>query len=394
MEAFERELQSAPDDTTIKNVVTDVAMGGGDEELFERKLSKEEKKAAAKAKRDKRKKTSKEKNNSKEDNNNGDTTDDISKVLQSVKKDTNQDDETAAAVIINDGVNHAAADALAKSDGTVCTFSTSRKGIDARSRDINVQNFTLQHRGAVLLDHTAVILNHGNRYGLVGRNGTGKSTLLKAVSARAVPVPDHIDIFILDQEVPASDTQTALDMVMSVDKERLQLEQQAEELNDILTRLSEQQQQQQDVVAGDNSGGAENGGDDNNNNNTMSLDEQQEQVLEAVTAVYDRLDALDAATAEVRARSILRGLGFTHEMQSKLTRDFSGGWRMRVALARALFLQPMCLLLDELSFCLFCVCGSNFHSQACHDGMNLFGFRSTHTYLYSLLLLFFFVCVS
>jgi ATP-binding cassette subfamily F protein 2 len=56
---------------------------------------------------------------------------------------------------------------------------------------------------------------------------------------------------------------------------------------------------------------------------------------------------MDATTAEVRARTILKGLGFTHEMQSKMTKDFSGGWRMRVALARALFIKPVCLLLDE-----------------------------------------------
>ena len=78
-----------------------------------------------------------------------------------------------------------------------------------------------------------------------------------------------------------------------------------------------------------------------------TLEEQQQNVMEALNIVYERLDALDASTAEVRARQILRGLGFTHEMQEKFTADFSGGWRMRVSLARALFIQPMCLLLDE-----------------------------------------------
>ena len=63
--------------------------------------------------------------------------------------------------------------------------------------------------------------------------------------------------------------------------------------------------------------------------------------MEALNSVYERLDALDASTAEVRARSILKGLGFTHEMQEKKTKDFSGGWRMRVSLARALFIQPV-----------------------------------------------------
>ena len=63
--------------------------------------------------------------------------------------------------------------------------------------------------------------------------------------------------------------------------------------------------------------------------------------------LYERLEELDSATAEVRASSILHGLGFTPKMQQMTTKEFSGGWRMRVALARALFLQPTCLILDE-----------------------------------------------
>lgn len=56
-----------------------------------------------------------------------------------------------------------------------------------------------------------------------------------------------------------------------------------------------------------------------------------------------RLDQLDSSTTEARAGRILHGLGFTKEMQAKKTRDFSGGWRMRIALARALFMNPTCL---------------------------------------------------
>ncbi|XP_071966119.1 ATP-binding cassette sub-family F member 2-like [Antedon mediterranea] len=173
-------------------------------------------------------------------------------------------------------------------------------------RDLKIINFSLTFHGVELFGDTTVELNCGRRYGLMGPNGCGKSTFLNVIGNREVPIPDHMDIFHLTSEMRASD-KTALDCVKEVDEERIRLEKEAEEL-------------------------AHDDGD-----------EAQERLLD----IYDRLEELDASKAEVQGARILDGLGFTADMMNTKTKDFSGGWRMRIALARALFIRPHILLLDE-----------------------------------------------
>mgnify|MGYP001807258387 FL=1 len=78
-----------------------------------------------------------------------------------------------------------------------------------QSRDIQIDSFTLLYHGHELLQDSKLELNYGRRYGLLGLNGCGKSTMLKALAAREVPIPEHIDMYLLDREMPASD-KTAL----------------------------------------------------------------------------------------------------------------------------------------------------------------------------------------
>ena len=163
-EEFEKSLQDTPDELFVKDQVSSAAMGGGDDSHYEKKLTKEEKKALAKAKREAKKKAKQQTNSVQGENTSA--ADLAQQALQSAKEGLLTRKET--------GVNNAAADLLA-AEGTICTFSTSRKGVDERSRDINIQNFTLQHKGMVMLDHSEIVLNHGNRYGLIGRNGEYRS---------------------------------------------------------------------------------------------------------------------------------------------------------------------------------------------------------------------------
>ncbi|XP_009617740.1 ABC transporter F family member 1 [Nicotiana tabacum] len=173
------------------------------------------------------------------------------------------------------------------------------------SRDIRIQSLSVTFHGHDLIVDSELELNYGRRYGLLGLNGCGKSTLLTAIGLRELPIPEHMDIFHLSREIDASDM-SALEAVINCDEERLKLEKEAE------------------ALAGQDDGGGE-----------------------QLERIYERLEAMDAATAEKRAAEILFGLGFDKKMQAKKTCDFSGGWRMRISLARALFMNPTILLLDE-----------------------------------------------
>ena len=165
-EQFERDLQNQPEYAEkVKDATAAVAMGGGDEQVFEKKMTKEEKKAAKKAAREAKRKA--KKGDEDDDKQGKGGTVDIAKAVASTKEVIAEADNPLANDY-DDGIDHEQADQLA-SEGTICTFATSKKGVDSRSRDINVQNFTLQHMGEVMLDETEIVLNHGNRYGLIGR---------------------------------------------------------------------------------------------------------------------------------------------------------------------------------------------------------------------------------
>ncbi|KAJ4882087.1 ABC transporter F family member 4 [Raphanus sativus] len=177
---------------------------------------------------------------------------------------------------------------------------------DANVKDITIESFSVSARGKELLKNASVKISHGKRYGLVGPNGMGKSTLLKLLAWRKIPVPKNIDLLLVEQEV-VGDDKTALLAVVSANEELVKLREEAAAL--------------------------QNDDDDDSG--------------EKLAELYERLQILGSDAAEAQASKILAGLGFTKEMQVRPTKSFSGGWRMRISLARALFVQPTLLLLDE-----------------------------------------------
>ena len=199
---------------------------------------------------------------------------------------------------------------LLRARGIIVTYEESGKG-HAHDRDINVNAVTMTYHGSPLIEESNLSLNYGNRYGFIGRNGSGKSTFMECLGARCVPIPEGIDLYYVKEEIAATEI-SALEAVMSVDEERAKLEAEAEALNDLIAE-----------------------------------DDTNDAAVDRLTSVYERLEQMDADTAETRASTILSGLGFTAYKQKQPTNSFSGGWRMRIALARALFIEPTLLLLDE-----------------------------------------------
>ncbi|MCC6104697.1 MULTISPECIES: ABC-F family ATP-binding cassette domain-containing protein [Acetobacter] len=169
-----------------------------------------------------------------------------------------------------------------------------------------ISDLTLRIAGRTLLDQADLSIEPGRKVGLVGRNGAGKSTLLAAIAGDIAPDGGEIRLSArarmarVKQEAPA-DGASLIETVLAGDTERTALLTEAETATDPV-RIAE---------------------------------------------IHERLRAIGAESAPARAASVLAGLGFNAEAQLRPVSDFSGGWRMRVSLATALFLEPDLLLLDE-----------------------------------------------
>ncbi|TCQ97941.1 ATP-binding cassette subfamily F protein 3 [Neorhizobium sp. JUb45] len=171
---------------------------------------------------------------------------------------------------------------------------------------ISISDLSTRIAGRLLLDKANVTLPSGTKAGLVGRNGAGKSTLFKVITGHhgaesgSVSIPKNARIGQVAQEAPGTED-SLIEIVMAADKERAALMLESETATD----------------------------------------------PERIADIQMRLIDIDAHSAEARASSILAGLGFNQEAQLRPASSFSGGWRMRVALASVLFSEPDLLLLDE-----------------------------------------------
>jgi len=204
-------------------------------------------------------------------------------------------------------------------------------GGGGKSKDIKIDNIDVSIGGNRILQDTTLTLAYGHRYGLVGNNGVGKSTLLRALSRREVPIPTHISILHVEQEITGDDT-PALQAVLDADVWRKVLLKEQAEITQKLADIEAQRASMADTSA-----------------EAAKLDKEREAQDNRLGDIQAKLAEMESDKAESRAASILAGLGFSPERQQFATKTFSGGWRMRLALARALFCEPDLLLLDEPS---------------------------------------------
>ena len=171
---------------------------------------------------------------------------------------------------------------------------------------LHINDLTFRIDGKLILEAATAAIPTGHKVGLVGRNGTGKTTLLKLITGDLAPDDGGIStskgarLGHVAQEAPGGDA-SLIEWVLEADTERARLLAEAETATD----------------------------------------------GHRIAEIQERLFDIDAHSAPARAAQILSGLGFDEEAQNKPCREYSGGWRMRVALAAILFLEPEILLLDE-----------------------------------------------
>ena len=186
-----------------------------------------------------------------------------------------------------------------------------------------LRDISLKYGERVLLDEISLMISTRERIGLIGRNGAGKSTLLKIIAGQSMPdsggleFPSKTTVGYLRQEFELNETRNVLDETMTCHEEALALQAQLDHIN---TELETREDYESDSYS---------------------------KMLEDLADLTGRLEHFDISSLEIETIKILKGLGFSDQDFTKLVAELSGGWKMRIELAKLLLRTPDLLLLDE-----------------------------------------------
>ena len=179
--------------------------------------------------------------------------------------------------------------------------------------NISINSFNLNVETKVLFQDSPLSLSNGNIYGLIGKNGCGKTTLIRQIAERKLPINEEIMILCVEQEIEGTEL-TPVEILLKSNRKMTELK----------TKIEMMESKMEDE--------------------TQDLDEDFYENYEFMVHEYS---SFEVDKHEPLVRKILNGLGFSDDEMDKPSKLFSGGWRMRISLARALYIKPDLLLLDE-----------------------------------------------